>query len=278
MSLRAADFEYLDLMREVIRHGEVRETRNGEVRHLFGRRMTFNLGEGFPLLTTKRLFWKGIVEELLWMLRGEIDSRKLEKRGVNIWRQWQDPDVGDLGPIYGYQWRRWGQTFRAAFKDRNDGIDQIAAVIQGLRKEPFSRRHVVSAWNVSDLTHMALPPCHALFQLHVTNDRRLDCQLYQRSADLFIGLPFNIASYALLTHMIAHVTGLTPGIFTHVLGDVHLYENHRKGAIQQIERFPRMPPLLCLSGPEDTVDGWDRSMISLRGYDPHPHIPGEVAK
>lgn len=274
MSLRAADFEYLDLTREVIRHGEKRETRNGEVRHLFGRRLMFNLAEGFPLLSTKRLFWKGIVEELLWMLRGSIDSRELERQGVNIWREWQDEDIGDLGPIYGYQWRRWGATVVRP----SDGVDQIGAVIDSLRHNPFGRRHVVSAWNVSDLKHMALPPCHALFQFHVTNDKRLDCQLYQRSGDLFIGVPFNIASYALLTSMIAHVTGLTPGIFTHVFGDVHLYETHRKQALVQLERFPRMPPLLCLSGSEKSIDGWTRDQITLRGYDPHGALPAEVAK
>lgn len=271
MSLRAADFEYLDLVREVIRHGEKRETRNGEVRHLFGRRLMFNLAEGFPLLSTKRLFWKGIVEELLWMLRGETNIRSLQRQGVHIWDEWADAD-GELGPVYGAQWRRWRDA------PGMPPIDQIAALIQGLRSDPFSRRHVLSAWNVADLANMALPPCHAFAQWHITNDKRLDCQLYQRSADLFIGLPFNIASYALLTSMIAHVTGLTPGIFTHVLGDVHLYENHRKQALVQLERFPRMPPLLCLSGSEKSIDGWTRDQITLRGYDPHGPLPAEVAK
>jgi thymidylate synthase len=253
-------------VREVLREGEVRETRNGMVRGLFGRRMTFDLARGFPLLTTKRVFWKGIVEELLWMLRGETNVRSLQAKGVHIWDKWADDD-GELGPIYGAQWRDWGQ-----------GVDQIAAVVEGLRHDPYSRRHVVSAWNVSELWMMALPPCHALVQWYVTTEGRLDCQLYQRSADLFVGVPFNIASYALLTSMLAHVTDKTPGIFTHVMGDVHLYESHREAAQLQLERFPRLPPALCLDGPVDTVDGWQNEEIMLRGYDPHPAIPGEVAK
>jgi thymidylate synthase len=276
LPLIPADIEYLDLLREVMTGGEKRATRNGEVRHLFGRRMQFDLGEGFPLLTTKRVFWKGIVEELLWMLRGSTNSLLLEAEGVDIWKKWADAE-GDLGPIYGKQWRSWeGRPTRHGVAP--EVFDQIAMVVDSLRHEPWSRRHVVSAWNVAELDGMALPPCHALFQFHVTNTGRLDCQLYQRSGDLFLGIPFNIASYALLTCMIARVTGLEPGVFTHVLGDVHLYEDHRKQAIIQLERIPRLPPRLTLMGSDLSIDGWTRSQIILQGYDPHPALPADVAK
>lgn len=266
-----ADHEYLDLLRLVLMEGEPRETRSGRVLSVFGRSMIFNLQEGFPLLTTKRLFWKGIVEELLWMLRGETNVRSLQAAGVHIWDEWAREE-GELGPIYGWQWRFWGLG-------PGNGIDQIAHLVEGLRENPTSRRHLLSAWNVGELDEMALQPCHVLAQWYVRGGTRLDCQLYQRSADIFLGLPFNIASYALLTHMLAHVTGLEAGIFTHVLGDAHLYVNHLDQARVQLERFPRMPPWLELHGPRDTIDGWSRKEhIRLVGYDPHGPLGAEVAK
>lgn len=261
--------QYLDLLSDVLQNGLDKEDRTGiGTRSVFGRQMRFDLAEGFPLVTTKKLHFRSIAHELLWFLRGETNTRYLNENGVSIWDEWADAH-GDLGPVYGKQWRCW---------DAGDGrsIDQIAAVVQEIRNNPDSRRLIVSAWNVGDLDRMALPPCHLLFQFYVAQGR-LSCQLYQRSADVFLGVPFNIASYALLTTMVAAVTGYEPGEFVHTLGDVHLYANHFEQAAVQLQRTPRPLPTLRLDPGVDSIDGFTFDHLQLEGYEPHPHIKAPVA-
>jgi thymidylate synthase len=261
--------EYLDLLRHIRDHGLEKADRTGTgTRSVFGYQMRFDLARGFPMLTTKKLHLKSIVHELLWFLRGETNVKPLQEAGVKIWDEWARPD-GELGPIYGYQWRSWPAA---------DGrhIDQIAQVVEGIRKNPDSRRLIVSAWNVADIPDMALAPCHVMFQFYVA-DGRLSCQLYQRSADVFLGVPFNIASYSLLTMMIAQVTGLQPGEFVHTLGDAHLYLNHLEQADLQLERDPRVLPRLELNPAIRRLEDFRFEDATLVGYEPHPHIPAPVA-
>jgi thymidylate synthase len=260
---------YLQLLDEVLHHGLDRDDRTGVgTRGVFGRQMRFDLSQGFPVLTTKRIHIKSVIYELLWFLRGETNIGWLRDRGVTIWDEWADEN-GELGPIYGHQWRSW----RGA---SGETIDQIAWVQEEICRNPKSRRLVVSAWNVAELDAMALPPCHVLFQFYVAGDR-LSCQLYQRSADIFLGVPFNITSYALLTMMMAKVTGLKPGEFVHTFGDLHLYRNHFEQAREQLSRHPRpLPALRILSSPE-SIDGFEFEDFALEGYDPHPPIKAPVA-
>jgi thymidylate synthase len=260
---------YLQLLDEVLHHGLDREDRTGVgTRGLFGRQMRFDLSQGFPLLTTKRIHLKSVIYELLWFLRGDTNIGWLRDRGVTIWNEWADEN-GELGPVYGRQWRSWHAA---------DGstIDQIAWVEQEIRSNPQSRRLVVSAWNVGEIEQMALPPCHLLFQFYVAGDR-LSCLLYQRSADIFLGVPFNIASYALLTMMMAKVTGLRPGEFVHTLGDVHLYRNHFDQAREQLSRHPRPLPRLQIRSTPKSMDGFAFEDFQLEGYEPHPPIKAPVA-
>jgi len=260
---------YLALMRRALEEGADKSDRTGTgTRSVFGHQMRFDLDAGFPLVTTKKLHLKSIVYELLWFLRGDTNVRYLQDHGVRIWNEWADGD-GELGPVYGAQWRSWPSP---------DGghIDQIAQVLEQIRTNPDSRRHIVSAWNVSSLADMALPPCHLLFQFYVA-EGRLSCQLYQRSADIFLGVPFNIASYALLTMMVAQVCDLKPGDFIWTGGDCHLYHNHLEQARQQLERSPRPLPTLHLNPVIQDIFDFDYSDIRLEGYDPHPHIPAKVA-
>jgi thymidylate synthase len=261
--------QYLDLMRHVLDHGHVKADRTGTgTRSVFGWQMRFDLAAGFPLLTTKKLHLRSIVIELLWFLRGDTNIRWLKDNQVSIWDEWAD-EKGDLGPVYGHQWRHW---------PGRDGleIDQIAQLIEGLKKNPDSRRHIVTAWNPADVDRMALPPCHALFQFYVA-DGKLSCQLYQRSADIFLGVPFNIASYALLTMMIAQVVGLKPGDFVHTLGDAHLYSNHLEQAKLQLSREPRPLPTLRINPEVKDIFEFRFEDFTLEGYDPHPHIAAPVA-
>jgi thymidylate synthase len=260
---------YLDLMRHVLRHGDPKTDRTGTgTRSVFGWQMRFDLAGGFPLLTTKKLHVKSIVYELLWFLRGDTNVRWLQERGVTIWDEWADAD-GELGPVYGHQWRNWPA--------RDGGtIDQIARVVESIRRNPDSRRHIVTAWNPADVDRMALPPCHALFQFYVANGR-LSCQLYQRSADIFLGVPFNIASYALFTLMVAQVTGLAPGEFVHTLGDAHLYLNHLEQAEEQLSRTPRAFPRMILNPAVTDVFAFRYEDFTLEGYEPHPAIRAPIA-
>lgn len=237
-------------------------------RSIFGYQMRFDLAEGFPLLTTKRMHLRSIIHELLWFLAGDTNIKYLHDNKVTIWDEWASPD-GDLGPVYGYQWRSWPAP---------DGrhIDQIAAVVDSIKNNPDSRRHIVSAWNVADIDKMALPPCHALFQFYVA-DGRLSCQLYQRSADVFLGVPFNIASYALLTMMVAQVTGLRPGEFVHTLGDAHIYLNHMQQVEEQLSRTPGRLPVMKLNPAVDSIFGFGYEDFTLEGYDPAPSIKAPIA-
>lgn len=261
--------QYLDLLSHILTHGVEKHDRTGTgTRSVFGYQMRFNLEEGFPLLTTKKLHLKSIIHELLWFLRGDTNVAYLQENGVRIWNEWAGPD-GDLGHIYGYQWRSW--------PDYNGGsVDQIAQAQHDIRHNPDSRRIIVSAWNVADLPNMNLPPCHALFQFYVA-DGRLSCQLYQRSADCFLGVPFNIASYALLTMMMAQATGLKPGDFVHTLGDAHLYLNHLDQAHLQLTREPRPLPRMIINPDVKDIFGFSYGDFELTGYDPHPHIKAEVS-
>jgi thymidylate synthase len=261
--------QYLDLMRLILETGVDRTDRTGTgTRSIFGHQMRFDLGRGFPLLTTKKLHVKSIINELLWFLRGETNIRWLQERGVKIWDQWADEN-GDLGPVYGSQWRSW--------PDGHGGtIDQISKVVHSIRTNPDSRRHIVTAWNPAEVDEMALPPCHCLFQFYVA-EGRLSCQLYQRSGDVFLGVPFNIASYALLTLMMAQVTGLEPGEFVHSFGDVHLYSNHVQQAREQLARLPKPLPRMMLNPDRDDIFAFTYEDFMLTGYDPHPHIKAEVA-
>ena len=260
---------YLDLLHHVLTTGTKKGDRTGTgTLSCFGYQMRFDLNDGFPLLTTKKLHTRSIFAELLWFISGATNVAWLREQGVTIWDEWAD-SAGDLGPIYGYQWRSWPTT---------DGrhIDQLARVIEAIRSNPNSRRHLVSAWNVADLDEMALPPCHALFQFYVA-DNRLSCQLYQRSADIFLGVPFNIASYALLTHMVAQVAGLGVGDFVHTLGDAHLYLNHVEQAELQLTRAPRALPRLILNPLIERIDDFSMADISVEAYDPHPGIRAPIA-
>jgi thymidylate synthase len=261
--------QYLELMRHVLDHGHRKADRTGTgTLSVFGWQMRFPLHEAFPLLTTKRLHFKSIAYELLWFLQGSTNVRWLHDRGVTIWDEWAD-EQGELGPIYGYQWRCW---------DASDGqrIDQIAQVVDSIRNHPDSRRHMVTAWNPGDLPRMKLPPCHAFFQFYVA-EGRLSCQMYQRSADLFLGVPFNIASYALLTLMVAQVCDLVPGEFVHTLGDAHLYLNHLEQAREQLSRAPRPLPRLRLNPAVKDIFGFRYEDFVLEGYDPHPAIKAPIA-
>jgi thymidylate synthase len=260
--------QYLDLLDHVLTSGTRKGDRTGTgTLSVFGHQMRFDLSDGFPALTTKKLHLRSIVGELIWFLRGDTNVKWLQDNGITIWDEWADAD-GELGPVYGYQWRSWPTP---------DGrhVDQIAAVIQSLQKNPDSRRHIVNAWNVADVERMALPPCHTMFQFYVAGGR-LSCQLYQRSADVFLGVPFNIASYALLTHMVARVTGLEPGDFVHTLGDAHLYLNHLDQARLQLTREPRPLPRLVLAE-RDSIDAFEIGDVVLEGYDPHPSIKAPIA-
>ena len=276
---------YLDLLRRILDEGRDREDRTGTgTRAVFGHQMRFDLREGFPLLTTKKLHVKSIFHELLWFLRGETHVASLQAAGVRIWDEWATPEqtarfgraAGDLGPIYGHQWRNFGATRLADGTYASDGVDQIARLLQQIRDNPSSRRLLVTGWNPREADEVALPPCHTLFQLYV-QDGELSCQLYQRSGDVFLGVPFNIASYALLTRMIAHVTDLRPGDFVHTLGDAHLYKNHLDQARLQLERAPRPLPRLHLRPEARSLFAFQIEDITLEGYDPHPHIKAEVS-
>jgi thymidylate synthase len=260
---------YLELVQDILDHGVVRDDRTGVgTRSVFGRQLRFDLADGFPMLTTKRVHWKSIAHELLWFLRGETNVAYLREHGVTIWDEWADAQ-GELGPVYGKQWRSW-----AAPDGRT--IDQLAEAVALIRRDPSSRRIVVSAWNPADLPDMALAPCHCLFQFYVARGR-LSCQLYQRSADVFLGVPFNIASYALLMALVAHVTDLEPGEFVHTFGDVHLYNNHVEQARLQLTREPRALPTLRLHRRPAEVFDFRYEDLELVGYDPHPAIKAEVA-
>ena len=261
--------QYLDLLDDVLREGTVKEDRTGTgTLSVFGRQLRFDLDQGFPLLTTKQLHLKSIIYELLWFLSGDTNVRYLQEHGVRIWNEWAD-DRGDLGHVYGYQWRSW--------PDYDGGsIDQIATIVDDIRRTPDSRRLIVSAWNVADLPRMNLPPCHLLFQFYVA-DGRLSLQLYQRSADLFLGVPFNIASYALLLQMTAQVTGLRPGDFILTLGDAHIYRNHLDQVRLQLSRTPRPLPRMELNPARSSLFDFRYDDFRLVGYDPHPHIAGQVS-
>lgn len=261
--------QYLDLLSHILEHGTDKGDRTGTgTRSVFGYQMRFNLEEGFPLLTTKKLHLKSIIYELLWFLRGDTNARWLQERGVRIWNEWASPD-GDLGHIYGYQWRSW-PAYDGGF------IDQISEAVDTIKNDPDSRRIIVSAWNVADLKNMNLPPCHAFFQFYVA-DGRLSLQLYQRSADSFLGVPFNIASYALLTMMMAQVCGLRPGDFIHTLGDAHIYNNHFEQVREQLSRTPRALPTMRINPDVHSIFDFKYEDFTLENYDPLPHIKGEVS-
>jgi thymidylate synthase len=261
--------QYLDLMKHVLEKGAKKEDRTGTgTRSVFGYQMRFDLAEGFPLLTTKKLHLKSIIHELLWFLKGDTNIKYLREHGVNIWNQWADAN-GELGPVYGAQWRSWKTSDGGA-------VDQISQVIDQIRRNPDSRRLIVSAWNVGEIPKMALPPCHLLFQFYVA-DGRLSCQMYQRSADIFLGLPFNIASYALLTMMVAQVCDLEPGEFIITLGDAHLYSNHFEQARLQLTREPLKLPLMKINPSVHSIFEFNYEDFELIGYEAHPHIKAEVA-
>lgn len=258
-----ADSEYMSAVSRVMRYGVDRLDRTGTgTRSSFGERCVYDLLKGFPLLTTKKVFWRGIVEELLWFLKGSTNVRPLQDKGVHIWDEWASKD-GDLGPIYGKQWRDWS------------GVDQVKAVIEGIKNNPQSRRHIINAWNVAELEEMALPPCHVMFQFYVDREY-LDCALYQRSADMFLGVPFNVASYALLTHIIAHLTGLTARRFVHFMGDAHIYSNHKDQISMQMKREAKPAPRLVINS-LNSIEELRYEHIQLVGYEPHPAIKGVVS-
>jgi len=261
--------QYLDLMQHVLDKGVRKEDRTGTgTLSVFGYQMRFDLGAGFPALTTKKVHLRSIIHELLWFLKGDTNIKYLRDNGVSIWDEWAD-DNGDLGPVYGYQWRSWPAA-------NGEHIDQISQVLEQLRNNPDSRRIIVSAWNVGEIHNMALPPCHAFFQFYVA-EGRLSCQLYQRSADIFLGVPFNIASYALLTMMMAQVTGLKAGDFVHTLGDAHLYSNHLEQVRTQLQRETRRLPVMKINPAVDDLFAFKFEDFELVDYDPHPHIKAPVA-
>ncbi|WP_191556038.1 thymidylate synthase [Metabacillus idriensis] len=261
--------QYLDLCKHVLESGSVKEDRTGTgTISTFGYQMRFDLKEGFPLLTTKKLHLKSIIHELIWFLRGDTNVKYLQENGVRIWNEWADEN-GELGPVYGHQWRSWAGA-------DGEAVDQIAKLIDQIKNNPDSRRLIVSAWNPADVDKMALPPCHCFFQFYVA-DGKLSCQLYQRSADVFLGVPFNIASYALLTLMVAHVTDLEPGEFVHTFGDVHIYKNHLEQVDLQLTRDVRKLPKMKLNPAVKSIFDFTYEDFTLEGYDPHPHIKGAVS-
>jgi len=266
---REGMLQYLDLLRDVLENGAEKSDRTGTgTRSVFGRQLRFDLSEGFPMLTTKKLHQKSIVGELIWFLRGDTNVHWLQERGINIWNEWADEN-GDLGPVYGHQWRSWPTP---------DGgsVDQIAKVIDSIKNNPDSRRHIVSAWNVAEVDDMALPPCHTMFQFYVA-DGKLSCQLYQRSADVFLGVPFNIASYALLTMIIAQLTGLEPGEFVHTFGDAHLYSNHIEQAELQLTREPGPLPTMVINPERTEIDSFEIDDFTLLDYVAAPSIKAPIA-
>jgi thymidylate synthase len=264
---------YLDMLRFVLEHGERREDRTGTgTLSVFGYQNRYDLAQGFPLLTTKKVHFKSVAHELLWILKGETNIRTLKEAGVGIWDEWADGD-GELGPVYGHQWRHFGGPVGGP----GGGVDQVRELLEQIQKNPRSRRLLVSAWNPVDVPSMALPPCHTLFQFYVHTDGRLDCHLYQRSADIFLGVPFNIASYALLTHLMAQACGLKPGTFVHSFGDLHLYLNHVEQAHIQLAREPRALPRLSLNPAVRDLFAFKYEDIILEHYDPHPAIKAQVA-
>ena len=261
--------QYLDLLRHVMENGVDRMDRTGTgTRGVFGYQMRFDLSNGFPMVTTKKLHKKSIVHELIWFLAGDTNIGYLKENGVRIWDEWADEN-GDLGPVYGKQWRRWEGPEGKVF-------DQIKTVVEAIKSNPYSRRHIVSAWNPADVDEMALPPCHCLFQFHVANGK-LSCQLYQRSADIFLGVPFNIASYALLVHMMAQICELEVGDFVHTFGDAHIYSNHFEQVKLQLTRDPKPLPKLKLNPEIRKIDGFTYEDVKIIGYKAHPHIAGKVA-
>jgi thymidylate synthase len=276
---------YLDLLKTVLERGSDRSDRTGVgTRGIFGHQMRFDLGRGFPLLTTKKLHLRSIIYELLWFIRGDTRVDYLREHNVTIWDEWATPEQtakfgrapGDLGPVYGHQWRNYGASLNVDGSYAHDGVDQLARIIQQIRENPSSRRLIVTGWNPKEADQVELPPCHTLFQFYV-QDGALDCQLYQRSADIFLGVPFNIASYALLTHMVAHVCGLRAGHFVHTLGDAHLYRNHLEQAREQISRTPRPLPRLVLNPEVRDLFAFQYDDIKIEAYDPHPAIKAEIA-
>jgi len=261
--------QYLDLVDRILSEGTVKTDRTGTgTLSVFGHQMRFDLAEGFPVVTTKKIHMKSVIVELLWFLRGSTNVRWLQEQGVSIWDEWADAE-GELGPVYGHQWRSWPAP-------DGTGIDQIAQVVNSIVTNPDSRRHIVSAWNVAEVGQMALPPCHTMFQFYVA-DGKLSCQLYQRSADVFLGVPFNIASYALLTMMVAKATGLQPGDFVHTLGDAHLYSNHLEQARLQLTRDPKPLPTMVIADGRSSLDEYTYADFELVGYDPHPLIKAPIA-
>jgi thymidylate synthase len=271
------DKQYHDLLKHILDHGVRKDDRTGiGTLSTFGYQMRFDLAKGFPLLTTKKVYWKGVVEELLWFLRGETNIKSLVEKNVHIWDAWADKN-GELGPVYGKQWRKWATRYtKISEPEVYYDIDQIANVIEEIKKTPDSRRLIVSAWNVDELHKMKLVPCHFAFQFYVANGK-LSCQLYQRSGDIFLGVPFNIASYSLLTHMIAQVCGLEVGEFIHTLGDAHIYVNHFEQVKEQLSREPRTLPMLELDKSINNIDHFKSEHIKIVGYDPHPAIKASVA-
>ncbi len=277
--------QYLDLLQLILERGKDREDRTGTgTRGIFGHQMRFDLREGFPLLTTKKLHTKSIIHELLWFLRGETHVKPLQDAGVRIWNEWATAEQtarfgraeGDLGPVYGHQWRNYGATRRPDGTYEEDGVDQMKRLLRDIVESPSSRRLIVTGWNPKEADQVALPPCHTLFQFYV-QDGELSCQLYQRSADVFLGVPFNIASYALLTMMVAHVTNLRPGEFVHTFGDAHLYKNHIDQAKLQLTRTPRPLPKLRIATESRDLFAFRYEDFVIEGYDPHPHIAAEVS-
>lgn len=263
-------WSYKDLLYEVLEYGEDRPDRTGTgTKGVFGSTFRAHLQDGFPLLTTKKLHWPSIVHELLWFISGDTNTEYLRSNGITIWDEWADEE-GDLGPIYGYQWRNWKHN-------RSTYIDQLSGVINSIKTNPYSRRHIVSAWNVGQLDEMRLPPCHMMYQFYVTTSGRLNCQMYQRSADLFLGVPYNIASYALLMTIVANITDLVPGELTIQFGDLHLYSNHLDQANEQLERVPRKPPQVIIRRKIHDIDDLAYDDIELLHYDAHPHIKAEIS-
>ncbi len=277
--------QYLDLLQRILKEGSPRDDRTGTgTIALFGHQMRFDLAVGFPLLTTKKVHFNSVLHELLWFLSGSTNVAPLQERGVRIWNEWATEEqcarfgrpAGELGPVYGHQWRNFGATLQADGSYAHDGVDQIARLIEQIRANPSSRRLIVSGWHPGEADNVALPPCHTLFQFFVESGR-LSCQLYQRSGDVFLGVPFNIASYALLTMMVAHVAGLEPGQFVHTFGDVHLYKNHVEQAKLQLERTPKPLPTLEIDRSVRSIDDFRFEHFTLRGYEPDPHIKADVS-